>query len=91
MFSCARIDIKRQQDETLIPSSHKRTDETFVPGLFVLYLVKLEDVRAVVLEQLYGVPPCTIPPIDTLTDSCFEYSIIANVLLVSAANCQQQT
>lgn len=51
-------------------------------GLFVLYLVKLEDVRAVVLEQLYGVPPCTIPPIDTLTDSCFEYSIIANVLLI---------
>ena len=67
------------------------TDETFVTGLFVLYLVKLEDVRAVVLEQLYGVPPCTIPPIDTLTDSCFEYSIIANVLLVSAANNKHKT
>ena len=67
------------------------TDKTFVPGLFVLYLVKLEDVRAVVLEQLYGVPPCTIPPIDTLTDSCFEYSIIANVLLVSAANYKHKT
>ena len=56
-----------------------------------MYLVKLEDVRAVVLEQLYGVPPCTIPPIDTLTDSCFEYSIIANVLLVSAANSKHKT
>ena len=67
------------------------TDKTFDPGLFVLYLVKLEDVRAVVLEQLYGVPPCTIPPIDTLTDSCFEYSIIANVLLVSAANSKHKT
>ena len=67
------------------------TDITFVSGLFVLYLVKLEEVRAVVLEQLYGVPPCTIPPIDTLTDSCFEYSIIANVLLVSAANNKHKT
>ena len=81
----------RQQDETLVLYSHKGTDETFVSGLFVLYLVKLEDVRAVVLEQLYGVPPCTIPPIDTLTDSCFEYSIIANVLLVSAANSKHKT
>ena len=90
MFSCARVDNKRQQDETLIPVT-RGLMITFVPGLFVLYLVKLEDVRAVVLEQLYGVPPCTIPPIDTLTDSCFEYSIIANVLLVSAANNKHKT
>ena len=85
MLSCAKVDNKRQQDETLIPVIGGLI-RIFVVGLFVLYLVKLEDVRAVVLEQLYGVPPCTIPPIDTLTDSCFEYSIIANVLLVSADN-----
>jgi len=51
-------------------------------GLFVFYLVKLEDVRDFILDDLYGIPPCTIPPIDTLTDSTFEYSLLANLLLI---------
>ena len=46
------------------------------------YLIKLEDLRDYILEGLYGIPPCTIPPIDTLTDTAFEYSILANILLV---------
>ena len=50
--------------------------------LFVAYLVKLEDVRHFILDGLYKIPQCTIPPIDTLTDAAFEYSIIANLLLV---------
>ncbi|XP_023320222.1 uncharacterized protein LOC111695227 [Eurytemora carolleeae] len=33
---------------------------------------------------MYGIRPCTIPPIDTGTDATFEYSIIANLLLVVA-------
>jgi len=51
-------------------------------GLFIFYLVKLEDVRDLILDDLYGVPPCTIPPVDTLTDTSFEYSVLANVLLI---------
>jgi len=51
-------------------------------GLFIFYLVKLEDVRDFILDDLYGIPPCTIPPIDTLTDSSFEYSMLANLLLI---------
>ena len=47
------------------------------------YLIKLEDLRDFILEGLYSIPPCTIPPIDTLTDAAFEYSILANILLVS--------
>ena len=47
------------------------------------YLIKLEDLRDYILEGLYSIPPCTIPPIDTLTDTAFEYSILANILLVS--------
>ena len=51
-------------------------------GGFVGYLIKLEDLRDYILEGLYSIPPCTIPPIDTLTDTAFEYSILANILLV---------
>ena len=70
--------------------------------MFIFYLVKLEDVRDFILDDLYGkypvypgdtlilimlsshpgIPPCTIPPIDTLTDTTFEYSVLANLLLV---------
>ena len=51
--------------------------------LFAGYLVKLEDIRLIVLDGLFDIPSCTIPPIDTLTDTLFEYSILANLLLVS--------
>jgi len=51
-------------------------------GLYTLYLIKLEDIRDFILDDLYGIIPCSIPPIDTLTDVAFEYSIIANTLLV---------
>merc|ERR1711874_403372 len=51
-------------------------------GLFLFYLVKLEDVRNFILDDLYGIPPCTIPPIDTLTDTSFEYSVLTNLLLI---------
>lgn len=54
-----------------------------IAGGFVGYLIKLEDLRDFILEGLYSIPPCTIPPIDTLTDTAFEYSILANILLVS--------
>ena len=58
-------------------------DKTFaIAGGFVGYLIKLEDLRDYILEGLYNIPPCTIPPIDTLTDAAFEYSILANILLV---------
>jgi len=50
--------------------------------LFIAYLVKLEDIRDMVLHGLYEIPACTIPPIDTIADATFEYSILANVLLV---------
>ena len=58
--------------------------KTFLlPGLFSLYLVKLEEVRAYILEDMYGISPCTMAPVDTLIDSCFEYSILVNLLVVS--------
>jgi len=55
----------------------------FTLGLYVAYLVKLEDFRDLVLADLYGISPCTIPPIDTLTDVAFQYSVLANLLLVA--------
>ena len=55
----------------------------FFVGLYTLYLIKLEDIRDFILDDLYGIIPCSIPPIDTLTDVAFEYSIIANTLLVN--------
>ena len=55
----------------------------FISALFGGYLVKLEDIRLFVLDGLFDIPSCTIPPIDTLTDTVFEYSILANLLLVS--------
>jgi len=53
-------------------------------GLFILYLMKIEDVRDFILDDMYGISPCTIAPIDTLIDSCFEYSILVNLLVVFA-------
>ena len=35
-------------------------------------LFQLEDFRDLVLADLYGISPCTIPPIDTLTDVAFQ-------------------
>ena len=54
----------------------------FLPGLYIFYLVKIEDFRDFILDDLYGITPCTVPPIDAITDVAFEYSIIANILLV---------
>ena len=45
--------------------------------------MKIEDVRDFILDDMYGISPCTIAPIDTLIDSCFEYSILVNLLVVS--------
>lgn len=53
-------------------------------GFYAAYLVLIEEIRDSVLEQLYGIPPCTVPPIDTVIDVAFEYSILANILLVCA-------
>ena len=52
-------------------------------GVYIVYLIKLEDIRDYILDDLYGIIPCTIPPIDTITDLAFEYSLVANLLLVS--------
>merc|ERR1719323_773529 len=46
------------------------------------YLIKLEDFRDFVLDDLYGIAPCTNPILDTLIDTCFEYSILVNLLLI---------
>lgn len=56
-------------------------------GLFVSYLVFLEEVRRNVFENLYEFPPwCRRGEnnfyLDMLIDSLFEYSILANFLLV---------
>jgi hypothetical protein len=50
---------------------------------YATYLVKIEEFREHVLADLYGIAPCTIPPIDTLTDVAFQYSLLANLLLVA--------
>jgi len=56
-------------------------------GLFVCYLVFLEEIRRNVFENLYEFPPwCRRGEnnfyLDMLIDSLFEYSILANLLLV---------
>ena len=53
------------------------------PGLFIAYLMKIEDVRDFILDDMYGISPCTIAPLETLIDSCFEFSILVNLLVVS--------
>ena len=49
----------------------------------MLYLIKIEAIREHILSDLYGILPCTVPPIDTVTDVAFEYSLLANILLVT--------
>lgn len=51
-------------------------------GLYVCYLIFLEDIRETILEKVTGIRPCTFPPIDTFTDVLFEYSILSNLLLI---------
>ena len=48
-----------------------------------MYLIKIEAIREHILSDLYGILPCTVPPIDTVTDVAFEYSLLANILLVT--------
>ena len=55
----------------------------YFSGVYVCYLIFLEDVREIILEKVTGIRPCTFPPIDTFTDVLFEYSILSNLLLVS--------
>ena len=59
-------------------------------GVYTVYLARLQDVRDFLLDDLYGIAPCSLPPLDTLVDTCFQYSILVNMLLVSAALQQQQ-
>ena len=59
-------------------------------GVYTMYLVRIQDVRDFLLDDLYGIAPCSLPPLDTLVDTCFQYSILVNMLLVSAALQQQQ-
>ena len=51
-------------------------------GLFVVYLVFIEDLRRYVLQDMYEIVPCSRPDVDCLVDSLFEYSLLANLLLV---------
>lgn len=55
-----------------------------------MYLARIQDVRDFLLDDLYGIAPCSLPPLDTLVDTCFQYSILVNMLLVSTALQQQQ-
>ena len=54
-----------------------------------MYLARVQDVRDFLLDDLYGIAPCSLPPLDTLVDTCFQYSILANMLLVSTTLQQQ--
>ena len=55
-----------------------------------MYLVRIQDVRDFLLDDLYGIAPCSLPPLDTLVDTCFQYSILVNMLLVSVSAALQQ-
>lgn len=57
---------------------------TFLASLaaFVAYLVFIEDFRRHVLQDFYEIAPCTTPSVDIVVDSLFEYSLLANLLLV---------
>ncbi|XP_040564578.1 uncharacterized protein [Lepeophtheirus salmonis] len=55
---------------------------TLTLTIFVFYLVFIEYVRLRVLENLYGIIPCSQPRIDIIIDSLFEYSLLANTLLL---------
>ena len=51
-------------------------------ALFIVYLVFIEDIRRYVLQDFYEIVPCSRPDVDCLVDSLFEYSLLANLLLV---------
>merc|ERR1719336_1402106 len=51
-------------------------------GVYTMYLVRIQDVRDFLLDDLYGIAPCSLPPLDTLVDTCFQYSILVNMLLL---------
>ena len=55
-----------------------------------MYLARIQDVRDFLLDDLYGIAPCSLPPLDTLVDTCFQYSILVNMLLVSVSAALQQ-
>lgn len=55
---------------------------TLTLGLFLVYLAKINDVRDFILDDMYKIAPCSLPPLDTLVDTAFEYSILANILLM---------
>ncbi|QQP49099.1 Uncharacterized protein FKW44_009629, partial [Caligus rogercresseyi] len=55
---------------------------TLTLSLFVFYLVFIEYVRLRIFENFYGIIPCSQPKIDILIDSLFEYSLLANALLL---------
>jgi hypothetical protein len=47
-----------------------------------LFQVFIEDIRRYVLQDYYEIVPCSRPDIDCLIDSMFEYSMLANLLLI---------
>ena len=51
-------------------------------GVFVGYLVFIEEFRRNVLQNFYEIVACDQPNIDRLIDTSFEYSMLCNVLLI---------
>merc|ERR1712020_273334 len=51
-------------------------------GLFVAYLIFIENLRRIILEDLFEIAPCSQPWIDIVIDSLFEYSLLVNLLLI---------
>lgn len=51
-------------------------------GLFVAYLIFIEDLRRIIIQDFFDVSPCSQPWIDILIDSLFEYSLLVNLLLI---------
>lgn len=49
---------------------------TLTLALYAAYLVWLEDIRLRLLDGEYGLQQCYVPPVDTLIDSAFEYSVV---------------
>lgn len=55
-------------------------------GIYIAYLLFLENIRQVVLHDSLNIVPCSSPWIDIFVDNLFEFSVIANVLVVVAWN-----
>jgi len=51
-------------------------------GLFVSYLVFIEEFRRNVLQKFYDIMPCDQPNIDRLIDTSVEYSLLCNILVM---------